>query len=490
MDETLKIVLGYIVFFAFMGGVIFIGELISKKTSIDKELCRKLEHIATGFSWLICCYFTGATIHTLIINFVGLIILGLITFTGFMKSVERDDNDGKSYGLFYFGLSTFIVMALTLIFNTDFYYFTGISYYCMVLGDGFAPITARIFKNKNAKIINEKTLVGAITVFALSCFSAWIFSYVCGLNLTPLFIISLGALASVCELVSSNCTDNLTVEFAVFGYLVLNYYGLATVSLQIALIVALPILLLNGYKKALTNGANIISYIYFLLSAYFVGASMSTTIAVLYLLSAVVGVITVKKYNEKHHEKVKISRKAKQIIANSVVALALCAIYYLTEEKLFLYSAFAVIVEEFADSMSSDIGRISRRIPRDIIGFKQLPTGISGGVTALGSLSALVACAVALAIPFTFGVMSINIYLILIGITLIGVFIDSILGSRLQVLYKCSKCGALTESPVHCNENANYHKGVKWLDNSLVNLLSGVITALLTLGALSLIFIL
>ncbi len=481
MDETLKIILGYVVFFVFMTAVMVVGEMIRKKTNIDSEMCRKGEHIATGLGWLIGCFFFGPTIHLVILNFLGFAVLGLVTFTGIMKSVERDDTSGKSYGLFYFGLSTFIVACLSVFVNNDFYILSGISYYCLVLGDGFAPITARIFKKINAKVFNEKTYVGAITVFVLSTLVTLTFSLVCNLNYSALFIISVGALAAAVEMFSSNCTDNITVEIIVFGYLVMQYFGLVNLGLQIAIIVSFPTAMLNGYKQALSNNANRISYVYLMLSACLVGLPMALIIIVLYLFAAVVGVVTTKIYNKRYGAKEKIIRKGRQILANSVVALALCVVYHLTDISAFMFAAFAVIAEEFADSMASDIGRLSKKNPVDIIGFKRLQTGISGGVSLLGSISLVVASLIALAVPFIFEVFNLQAYLILSAISVFGVFIDSVLGSRLQVLYKCTECGEFTEKTEHCSVATQYHKGIKWLDNSFVNLLSGAVTACLAL---------
>ncbi len=490
MDETLKTILCYVLFFFYMALVMVVGELVRKKAKVDVEICRKGEHIATSAGWFICYFLTGATIHTVIINSIAFLMLTAVTFSGVMKSVEREDNDGKSYGLFYFGLSTLTVICIVVFVNPDLYILSGIPFYCLAIGDGFTPLIARLAKNHNIKLFKEKTLVGMATMFALSSLSALIFSLVFELNLSPLFIISIGALACVVELYSYNCTDNITVEFAVFGYLVLYYYGLVPDALQIALIVALPVIVLNGWKKALSDWANVISYIYFVLSVYFIGNSMTAAISALYVISAAVSIITVRIYNKRYGEKEKLARTAKQILANSGVALLACLLYHVTKLPVFTYAAFAVVTEEFADSMASDIGRLSKGKHVDIIGFKPLPAGISGGVSWLGTLSALIACAVALVIPFAFGVVNWLAYVILVLVCFVGVFIDSALGSRLQVLYRCAVCENLTEKTEHCETPTEYFKGVKRIDNSTVNFLSGVATALITVCVFSLITIL
>ena len=433
MNETLRIVLSYVVFFLYMGLVIVVGEALQKKFNLDKEMCRKGEHLATGLSWLICCFFTGASVHTLIINFVGLVLLAVITFGGLMKSVQREDAE-KSYGLFFFGLSTCIVTAITIFFNKDFYWFTGISYYCMAFGDGLAPFTARWAKKHNPKITEKKTLVGTLTVFIVSSLVAFVFSLACNLGLSVFFCVSLGALAACVELFSEKCTDNLTIVFSVFGYLVLNDCGLATPALQWALVLALPLALLNGGSKALTLPANVTAWLYVLVTSYFAGIPMLVSVLVLYVLSAVVGKIAHRIHRKRYGEKLSLSRNAIQILATAGVAMILSVVYYFTKIEALLFASFTVIAEEFADTIASDIGKLSKNMPRNIIGGKRMTAKVSGGVSLLGLISALLASAVAMGIPFLYGVFSWQIFVYLLAVAFLGTVLDSLLGSLLQVL--------------------------------------------------------
>ena len=108
------IIWGYVLSFVYMGLVIAVGEGLQRKFNFDKEMTRKCEHIATSMSWLICYFLVGANIHLLIINLLACVVLGVITFGNLMESVEREDTD-KSYGLFYFGLSTSIVAGIVVL---------------------------------------------------------------------------------------------------------------------------------------------------------------------------------------------------------------------------------------------------------------------------------------------------------------------------------------------------------------------------------------
>ena len=138
-------------------------------------MTRKCEHIATSASFAMCYFFVGATIHLVIVNFIAMCILALLTFGNFMKSAERTDSD-KSYGLFFFGISTFTSICITMVVNTDFIPFAAIAYYCLALADGLAPVTSRLFGKANVTMYKPKTLVGFATVFegiSMSCFMAF-----------------------------------------------------------------------------------------------------------------------------------------------------------------------------------------------------------------------------------------------------------------------------------------------------------------------------
>ena len=173
-------------------------------------------------------------------------------------------------------------------------------------------------------------------------------------------------------------------------------------------------------------------------------------------------------------------------------------LFFLLHHPVLLYCSIAAIGEEFADSMASDFGRLSRRQPTDILHRRPMNAGISGGISPLGTLMAFVGSVLAVGIPYLLctinpeflpngHTMSWYTALILAGLCFVGTFIDSILGSGLQVLYRCGVCQRYVENPVHCQEGATYVKGLRWMNNSLVNFFSGLITAVVACGLLFLI---
>lgn len=484
MTETQSIILGYVVNFVYAAILIVVGELLHKKLHVEKEVARKLEHIGASGSWLISYFFFGLTPHLIIFNALGAVMLTVIALTGAMSSIEREDTD-KSYGLIWFGWGTFVVAVTAYLIKPELFVYGGIAYYSLALGDGLAPLVARLF-NKNPKlnpvVHGKKTLWGMIAVYVITMLVAVVFNYAFKLNFNWLYIISVGGLACNAELYGENGFDNLTVEFSVFGYTLLTYFGLTTTAFAIALAVAPLASIIFARAKALTEPASVISYLYLLFTAFFIGYAGLVTIVTLFAIAAIVSKITSKKFNERHNlEKTHHPRGFWQIFANSFVALLCALLFYVFDNPIFLYLVFTALAEEFADSMASDIGRLSTTQPLDVLHFKPIEAGLSGGVSLLGLSAALLGAAVAAAIPFLFLTFSLRVYLIIFLVGFVGTLIDSILGSGIQVLYRCPVCETNTEKSVHCDTPTQYVKGLPFINNSTVNFLSSVCSAVIAL---------
>ncbi|MBO5090879.1 MAG: DUF92 domain-containing protein [Clostridia bacterium] len=477
----MKIALGYTIFFAYMLILMVVGEIVAKKTTLNKEVVRKVQHILTSLSWLIGVIFFGASIHIVIVNLLGCIVLTITAFTGITTSSERTDAK-RSYGLMYFGLGTLIVIIIAVYGNKDLFLLSGIPYYCLALGDGFAPLIARMFKKHNPKITENKTLLGTLSVFLVSALVALIFNFALDLGYSALFILSIGALTSVLELFGMKGTDNLLIELGVFGYVALNHFGYLSIAVQVCVLISPIIVCLSLYKKSLTLTASLVSFVYMTLATFFAGSSVLVLTVSLFVLSEIVSKLTRKKRDKSNQVYKKETRGSMQILANCVVALVFSMLYYTFKEPIFIYCVYVALAEEFADSMASDVGRLSRKRPIDILRFRRIDKGLSGGVSLFGTIASLVGVCVSVAIWCAYHNMPWAIMLIVAGVSFLGTIIDSILGSGVQALYKCNMCQAQTEKPLCCGNRAVLVKGVRIIDNTAVNLLSGIITTLIAFG--------
>jgi uncharacterized protein (TIGR00297 family) len=176
------------------------------------------------------------------------------------------------------------------------------------------------------------------------------------------------------------------------------------------------------------------------------------------------------------------TRDAFQVAANSLPALLCLMLFYYTQQELFLIGYVSCIAGATADTWASEIGTLSKQSPRSIFTFKQVPPGISGGISLLG-LGATLAGSLLIAGFFwlTTAAFSSSSYQILFIPFLCGCItsvVDSLLGAAFQVKYRCKICGALTEKRVHHQEPTIHNAGISWLTNDWVNFFSGVITIL------------
>ena len=471
------IVIGYILFTLYTCGIMYFGSLLEKHTGIDKTICRKITHIISALVWVICYYFFGCSIHWVILNFVGAAALGVVTFCNVIPAFQRTDA-GKSYGLFYFGLSTAVVALICYLVGEELYLYTGITYYCLALGDGFAPVVAQLLRKNNPQIRPGKTLWGTVTVFAVSFAAAYLFCAIFGMELDPVFLLSVAALTCVIEFYGIKGTDNLFIEFLVFGYLVLNHYGLVSLPLQIVLIASPVLACVAIYSGAMSVDGGICAFFLFALVGFFGNGFVPVMfIALLFFISTVVSVIG-KKLKHKHSQKPQgnNARRAYQITAVGLFSLIALILHWITGAPVYYYFFFLLLTEQIADSMASDIGCLTTKKNINILTGKPVEKGISGGISLLGTMSALLSSFVLMAVPYAFKIISLKLCLLLGLVAFVGTLADSVVGALAQSLYECVGCNTLTETSTHCGRPARLIKGFRIIDNVAVNYVAGLIT--------------
>ena len=177
------------------------------------------------------------------------------------------------------------------------------------------------------------------------------------------------------------------------------------------------------------------------------------------------------------------ARDAWQVVANGfafgIAALGAVATPY--PEPGWLALGAGALAASAADTWATEIGILYGGTPRSVLHWRPVPPGTSGAVSMLGSGGALL------------GAVAIGVVALLVGWGariagaailggLGGAVLDSLLGATVQSRLWCDRCGVQTEREVHdCGRRTQPIRGMPWIDNDLVNFLSGIAGGLLSL---------
>ncbi len=186
----------------------------------------------------------------------------------------------------------------------------------------------------------------------------------------------------------------------------------------IILLLSLGIFSAVSYKKRLLNFegiliANIVGIAIFLLSN---GDLTYFFVEVLFFAAAEIGTVYSSKRKPKHE-----ARTTGNIFGNSGTAILALAFG-------FPFGFFAAFSSALADTLSSEIGILSKRKPVLITTLEEVEPGTDGGITPLGMNAAIVGAAIIAAVHFViFGNVFLFMVLVLSGF--FGSLVDSFFGA-------------------------------------------------------------
>lgn len=470
-------ILGYIFSTLYMGSILLCSFLVYKKTKLS-EISRKIVHIGLGI-WPLIAFKYFDNIYTLISIPVVFMFINLFTSLNshkieVLKFIEtREKTSWVNLGTFWYAFT------LTLLMVVGYYnghYITYISFFALAFGDGFAALVGQSIKSPKMKLPykTNKSLSGCSTVFLVSM--AITISFYPMDNILNLIIIGvvIGSVSMFSELFSDNGTDNLYVPLnTALSVLLFKSF---TTGLVIGIIVFTMVLLLYSYyKKALTINAVSIALLVAQMLLYFGGLSSYIGLISFFILCSAIGKFSNRNKQEAEKlQKGSHQRNIIQVLMNSLpgLILGIFSVIFVNYSLIFKMLSFASFAVSTSDTFASEIGMNSKGNTWSILTFKKIQPGLSGGVSLMGIMASIIGSILMGLIGLCFFSWQMVIIIIVLGI--VGSIIDSILGDLVQVKFETEN-GILTEVNQLNEMVYNKVKGISFIDNNMVNILSNIL---------------
>ena len=444
--------------------LIFVCEVLYKKNLLSPQIFRAIIHSSVGI---------GVSISPFIFeSFFQPIFLALVFFSINLFSYKNNqlksfhDVNRDSLGTIFFPIS-FIILAIPFWENK---YFITSSFMILAISDPLASIVGNFYKKAHFyKISNEiKSIEGSLIMFLstsiiLLFLSDHIFH---GFNINHLTItiFMCSVFITISESISAKGSDNLSIPLTAFIFIeMFNFLNESKSIVQFFLTISLIIcILFYFYRK------NHLS-----LSGFLSASLMATLITglggIFYLIPIIIFFISstiISKLGNSTKYKSSINRSVSQVISNGGIPLIICIINHFYQDAILYYAFLASVAAANSDTWGTEIGKLSKIKPIDIISRKKLSKGESGGITNIGLLGSFMGSFI---IGLS-GYLFINDLQYVLLVTLSGWFgaiFDSILGSTLQGRF-------ISEDGLIISENKKYNNylftGINIFDNDLVNL--------------------
>ena len=172
------------------------------------------------------------------------------------------------------------------------------------------------------------------------------------------------------------------------------------------------------------------------------------------------------------------NRDTWQVLANGGLFGALALLSLVSPAAWIQVAAAGALAASTADTWATELGVLSRAMPRGILSWKIVTPGTSGGITALGVIASAGGAAFVAVIAIFVGWPRMTATAAIAG-GICGSLIDSILGATVQERRWCESCDCGTERAVHgCGTRTIHAGGMRGVDNDVINFLSSVAGAL------------
>lgn len=458
-----QIAVTIILFFAIFS-LVGVSEILHRKRVVSPEVSRKIVHIGVGTLIFLSYPFLAGPFPILLLSvifvFINAIGLFLGTFKG-MEGVERE-----SAGTILYPLSVFIVTLF--FFKRKLIFFTSLS--ALFYGDALAAMVGSVIPIKRfssrggTKSLGGSLSVGLVVFFVMTAFFHQPF-------LAALF---LSIIAISLEGGFFGGIDNLTLpvglSFFLFYIEKSGFRSEFIYGFTLALLLAIPSIIL-GF---LTYDGGMVTLVIGTLIFSIGGIKWALPIITFFLTSSILTKLVKGRSVIKSGE----ARDAAQVLANGGLPAIFVLLEFLYPWKMWYVLYIVALSVVNSDTWSTEIGALSRLMPRSIVNFKKLPRGSSGAVSPCGSLGGLAGSFLISAFLLFYG-YGFKIFMITGLLGFLGNVLDSFLGATLEVQYFCEKCGGIFDVEYHCGERLKYLRGIRWFGNNMVNFTASLLGSII-----------
>ena len=465
-----------IAFIGFFSILVFLFsvEIGLKYFNISRLYTRKFIHIITGLILCIVAYYLQSNIPIILFSLLYVIIDLWALRKGKFKSIHPD---GNSFGTIFYAISVF---TLALIFWNELKFLFIITNLIMIIPDAMAALMGEQYARAFFTPLTEKkSLIGMMTMFFLTTIiiiSALLTFYHISLTEVILIAVTVGIIATVSELLSFRGSDNLSVPM--FSGLYLYVFLVNTdqnifFPLVIGTFASTFIAYLSYKLKFLDTGGAMLIILMGGIIFGLGGTAYVLPILLFYITSSLLSKIGKdrKKGIEDSYQKTS-TRDFYQVSANGGIATFIVLLKYFTDIDL-LYSAYIVsLAAATADTWGTELGIYSKKQPLLVSTFKSVAPGTSGGISVIGSVASLSGSILIVSSGLVFVTYNSAALFLMVFFGYLGSVIDSVMGATIQCQYRCRICKKMTESKIHCNEFTEWEKGILFIDNDIVNILS------------------
>ena len=172
-------------------------------------------------------------------------------------------------------------------------------------------------------------------------------------------------------------------------------------------------------------------------------------------------------------------RDAVQVLANGALFAAAATAAIAHPDVRWITLGAGSLAASAADTWATEIGTLADPEPRSITTWRRVPTGTSGAVSVRGTLAMLGGALFVAVLIVALG-WTVQVAACVAAGGVAGGMVDSVLGATLQARRWCEQCARETERLTHdCGTTTRPARGVKWMDNDIVNFLSNTVGGML-----------